>query len=332
VKKKIAIILSICLLALQSFCQDLHFSQFYDMPLLRNPGLSGVFTGQFQASTIYRNQWNDVTVPYQTMALGAEYKVYGVDLESPATVSLGLQVLRDQAGASNFTRTTYAPNIAVRTRILQNLYLSTGFLAGPVTSSFNPNGLTWGDQYHNGTIEPTMQPLPLTGKNYFDFGAGTVLGQSDPDFTQWYLGFAVYHIFQPTVGFGSNDFLPRRYTVSGGLGLKMAEDERLFFYGDAVRQSNQYEYYFGGLYTFYFVDGDDPNEEGLSFGAFYRWNDALVPTVRLAYDNWIIGFSYDFNISQLAPGSQVWGGPELMVKFRGMPSSDKNIPCPRGRL
>jgi hypothetical protein len=213
------------------------------------------------------------------------------------------------------------------------MYISAGFLAGPVTSNLNPNRLTWSDEYVNGVFTGiTGQTIPTTGRNYFDLGAGAVVGSSNPDITQWYAGIAAYHINNPVVGFGANEVLPARITFNGGLGLKLAEDQRLFFYGDAIVQSSQYEYLLGGMYTRYFVDNNDESEEGISFGVFYRWNDALVPTVKISYDNWVVGFSYDFNVSQLLPGSQVWGGPELMVKFKGFGSVATGIPCPRGGL
>jgi hypothetical protein len=43
--------------------QDLHFSQFYEFPLLRNPALAGIFNGNFRFTGAYRNQWQSVTVP-----------------------------------------------------------------------------------------------------------------------------------------------------------------------------------------------------------------------------------------------------------------------------
>jgi len=54
--------------------QDINFSQFYELPLLRNPALAGIFAGDIRATSAFRSQWQSVTVPYRTMALGLEYK------------------------------------------------------------------------------------------------------------------------------------------------------------------------------------------------------------------------------------------------------------------
>ena len=65
-----------CSLLLPVFAaaQDINFSQFYELPLLRNPALAGTYRGDVRITTAFRNQWNSVTVPYQTEALGAELK------------------------------------------------------------------------------------------------------------------------------------------------------------------------------------------------------------------------------------------------------------------
>jgi hypothetical protein len=71
----IFIIASVFLFQEQSAAQDIHFSQFSETPLLRNPALAGIFSGDVRVQGVFRNQWNSVTVPYQTSSLNAEYKL-----------------------------------------------------------------------------------------------------------------------------------------------------------------------------------------------------------------------------------------------------------------
>ena len=56
--------------------QDINFSQFYELPLLRNPALAGIFNGNVRFTAAYRNQWESITAPYRTMALGSEVKFF----------------------------------------------------------------------------------------------------------------------------------------------------------------------------------------------------------------------------------------------------------------
>ncbi|MEO6357893.1 MAG: type IX secretion system membrane protein PorP/SprF, partial [Ferruginibacter sp.] len=64
----------VLLSSLQVAGQDIHFSQFFETPLLRNPALGGLFSGDIRLQSVYRTQWQSVTVPYQTVSLNGEYK------------------------------------------------------------------------------------------------------------------------------------------------------------------------------------------------------------------------------------------------------------------
>ena len=52
--------------------QDIHFSQFYENGILRNPALTGIFSGDYKAGVNYRTQWSSISVPFQTMLATAE--------------------------------------------------------------------------------------------------------------------------------------------------------------------------------------------------------------------------------------------------------------------
>ena len=57
------------------YSQDFTFSQFYEQPLLRNPALAGIFTGDLRVSMAYRDQWGSITVPFRTSSLSIEHKI-----------------------------------------------------------------------------------------------------------------------------------------------------------------------------------------------------------------------------------------------------------------
>jgi hypothetical protein len=84
--------------------QDIHFSQFYEFPLLRNPALAGIFNGNYRLTAAYRNQWQSVTVPYRTMAASAECKMLR-GLATGDFITTGIQVTNDVAGDAKLQRT-----------------------------------------------------------------------------------------------------------------------------------------------------------------------------------------------------------------------------------
>src|SRR5690349_12730859 len=95
--RKIACLLMACTAAHFSYAQDIHFSQFFEAPLLRNPALAGIFTGDVRVQALYRDQWNSVTTAYRTASLNGEYKLHIGRSEDFLT--LGMQMLYDRAGS-----------------------------------------------------------------------------------------------------------------------------------------------------------------------------------------------------------------------------------------
>ena len=110
--------------------QDIHFSQFFETPLLRNPALAGIFSGDFRMQAVYRNQWNSVTIPYQTTSLNGEYKLpvaHGGDF-----LTIGGEILYDKAGTVALTATSVLPVLNYHKSLSaeRNMYLLQGFPPG----------------------------------------------------------------------------------------------------------------------------------------------------------------------------------------------------------
>ncbi len=63
---KIVMVLFAVSYQLPATAQDIHFSQFFEAPLLRNPSLAGIFTGDVRVQAVYRDQWNSITDAYRT--------------------------------------------------------------------------------------------------------------------------------------------------------------------------------------------------------------------------------------------------------------------------
>src|SRR5690606_39989194 len=102
-KKRRLHIAAILLCGHQVHAQDIHFSQFFEAPLLRNPALAGIFTGDYRVQGVYRDQWNSVTDAYKTGSLNGEYKKpVG---KSDDYLTLGLQLFYDRAGTVGWTTT-----------------------------------------------------------------------------------------------------------------------------------------------------------------------------------------------------------------------------------
>ena len=81
--------------------QDIHFSQYYRTPLLLNPANTGGSDKDFRFAAIARNQWQSVSVGYNSVGLSGD--VNFKFKHSPDRVGVGAVIVADQAGDSRFT-------------------------------------------------------------------------------------------------------------------------------------------------------------------------------------------------------------------------------------
>src|ERR1044072_6140805 len=81
--------------------QDIRFSQFYENAILRNPALTGIFSGDYKAGVNYRTQWGNISNPFQTVMASAESRLL-LSRELSDYLSFGLCASYDHAGAIDF--------------------------------------------------------------------------------------------------------------------------------------------------------------------------------------------------------------------------------------
>ena len=75
----------------------------------------------------------------------------------------------------------------------------------------------------------------------------------------------------------------------------------------------------GGILYRKMLEVEDYHEDNqaISLGCFYRWDDAIVPLLKYQFQNWTFGLSYDVNVSKLARASRTIGAFELTLSYKG---------------
>jgi type IX secretion system PorP/SprF family membrane protein len=324
----------------KSMAQDIHFSQFSDTPLLRNPALAGLFSGDLRIQAVYRNQWNSVTVPYQTSSINAEYKLpvgNGDDF-----LTIGGAILYDKAGTIALTSTNVSPVLNYHKSLSaeRNMYLSAGFTAGIVQKKLDWSKITTNSQFNGSNFDPILGNGETNLNNnylYFDGSAGLSFNAQvtdNPD-NNFYLGIAYNHFNQSAkASFYSNSdvkLIPK-WVFSAGLKMSVNDYSYVTFHGDHSTQGPFTETIGGLLYSLKLDDPEVPHYV-ISAGGFLRWNDAFIPVVKLEISPLTIALSYDVNVSQLKAASQSKGGFELSLsyqKFIDLNSSSREaVRCPR---
>ena len=336
--KKIYIWICMLLIVQHGSAQDINFSQFYELPLLRNPALAGNYNGDLRVTTAFRSQWNSVTVPYKTQALGVELK-FGVTEYSNDYVSMGMQVTNDIAGDSRLGKTQILPMLAYHKSLSseRDAYLSLGFIGGAVQQRFDPTQLKFDDQFVNGSYSatnPTHEIFSNSNVTYWDMGVGMKYSSDFGYGNAWYAGMAYYHFTEPKVAFAQvNDIrLNKKWVLNAGVSTSTSEYDKLILYLDYFMQGGNSQVQGGLMYKHDLLQEDIDYTVSISGGAFMRWNDAIVPVIKLDYHNLGIGLTYDVNISKLRKASMGRGGFEATLSYSNFlninNSSAQKMRCP----
>lgn len=324
---------------ISSAAQDLNFSQFHELPLLRNPALAGIYTGDFRATSAFRSQWGSVTVPYTSQALSLEMKT-GISETSNDFFSAGIQFTRDKSGDSKFGKTQILPMLAFHKSLggERDSYLTLAFMGGIVQQRFDPSQLRFDDEFQNGVYTPntTSQIFTRTHLNYIDAAVGLSFSSETGEGIKYYIGGALFHFTKPKVAFYQKDeiVLNQKWIVNGGFSLPISESENFIMYIDYFKQGRYSQGQGGMLYKNELWSDGETNGVALTGGVLMRWNDAVIPVIRMDYNKIGVGLSYDANFSKLKVASQARGGFELTLSYKTAlnirNSSLQKMKCPVG--
>ncbi|MDB5249309.1 MAG: type secretion system rane protein PorP/SprF [Segetibacter sp.] len=320
--------------------QDVHFSQFFEAPLLRNPSLSGLFNGDIRVQGVYRNQWASVTVPYKTGSFNVQYK-------SPIGhaddfVTTGLQVVYDKAGSTNLTTTNFLPALNYHKSLGsdKSTYLSLGFMGGIIQRRLDRTKMTTNNQYGPDGYNPALadgETFVNSNYSYLDGSVGMTFNSAmsaDRPNDNYFIGVAYHHFNRPTNSFYQRPDveLNPKWVYSAGIRFSVSEAAYLTLQADHVTQGAAKEIIGGALYSVKLGNSYEAPDYTLHFGALLRWQDAIIPVMKLDYNPFSISLSYDVNVSELKTASQGQGGAELSVTYSGFfdrDNSSKNaIKCP----
>ena len=317
----VSLLTGICC-ALVCRAQDFTFSQFYEQPLLRNPALAGLFTGDLRVSMSYRDQWGSVTVPFRTTSLSIENKIpVG---SSNDLITIASQMSIDGAGDIRLKRTQFLPSISFHKSLSgdKDTYLTAAFMGGPVSSQFDATQLRMGDQFHGGSFDPSSpsaQPISNTGYSYWEVSAGLSFSSTLSNKTNFYIAAGMTHITNPVIHSvtGNVDgFLSPKIALNAGINAPSGEKGHITAFSDLFIQNGSRQLLSGIMYGINLLEYDNGDPDILYAGAFMRWGDALIPVVKLGFSHFSMGISYDINISKLKVVSNWRGGLELSIVYR----------------
>ncbi|MCX6316736.1 MAG: PorP/SprF family type IX secretion system membrane protein [Bacteroidetes bacterium] len=309
---------------------DPHFTQFYAYPMWLNPGMTGVMDGNIRVTALYRTQWSDVMVPFNTAGLS-------MDMATEKNINVGVSFLNQSAGDAGYRYLNAYGSIAysgVKFGTDNNQHITIGIQAGLLNRHFDPSKFQFGDQWNPVTgYDPgavSADRIAYTSVAVLDVGAGISYYDATPDKkVNLFAGAAAIHLTQPEDPFynaGAKQKLPVRYSFHAGARIQVNEMFSITPNLLYLRQGNADEKMAGLFAQFRANEYTD-----VLFGANYRVNDAVAPYVGVAFHNFVVGASYDVNISDLGKAVTGANSMEISLTYIGRKSGKplRYLGCPR---
>ncbi len=322
--KRIVYLVCVVLIGANAKGQDLHFSQFFNSPLLTNPANTGFIPdGDYRLGVNYRNQWSSITAfPYKTMSAYGDWQVMQ-NHDNTGWMGIGGVILHDVAGTGVLTSTKIYGSIAYHQMIGAGSLLSLGFNTGWANKNINTTNLTfpgqWNGQFFDAHQSGGAAKLDQNNINYLDMQVGMNYAYFPSNDIYLNAGVSAMHINRPRESFfndaTANNVVPVRWTgfLNGSFKLNDRVIVNPNVYGSF--QANSYEIV-GGLNARYNLSGDGDKE--LMAGLYYRYRDAFIPMVGLTYKDVSFNFSYDVTTSSLATYNNTRGAFEFSIIKQGV--------------
>jgi type IX secretion system PorP/SprF family membrane protein len=320
--------------------QDIHFSQFFENSALRNPALTGIFSGDYRVSANYRSQWGSFVTPFQTALVSAETKAL-IQAQTRDYLSFGLTTVYDKAGSLDFTSLSAygAVNYNKALGAESQTYLSVGLCGGYIQRSFDANKMKFASQYTGGaysTANPSGETVNYAALRHWDASAGVSLSGAINRKLNYYLGGAGYHVSKPQESYYGASFirLTTRWSGNAGISARLGHGFGLTVHANYQHQDPYQELIAGGLLSRSFKALQSGRKMILGVGCFYRYQDAVIPTMQMAYDNWTVTMSYDITMASRRLYLSGFGGYEFTVALRGNYKREKpaGLMCPQFEL
>jgi type IX secretion system PorP/SprF family membrane protein len=340
-KSGIRYILTIGLLLLllnNSHAQDLHFSQYFNAPLLVNPANTGFNPDyDYRLGANYRNQWANIGYPYQTMSAWGDTKVLADKFEN-GWVGLGFSMLKDQAGSGSLTTNSATASVAYHQMLGYKSLLSGGFSLGYNNKRIDVTKLSFDDQWNGKFFDteiPSNEPFANSSISYLDLQVGLNYAYFASDNMYINFGMSIMHLNNPKESFFdpsvSDNRVDRRYTAFVNANIKVQDIWILNPNIYVSKMAGAWETVLGMNAN---RDLGESGAQQLILGLYYRTNDALIPMFGYQVNNLRMTVNYDATISTLSSSNGTRGAYELSIIKTGVfPSgATKQIKCPSVRF
>jgi type IX secretion system PorP/SprF family membrane protein len=335
----------------KSDAQDAHFTQFYAVPMLLNPAMSGTYNGTFRISTVYRDQWFSATDnSFKTFnASGdAKFKLGSGVNSSNDVVSVGINFFSDRVAKFDFNTNEILLTTAFHKSLnkKRNQSIGVGIQGGIFQRALNYEDLFFGDQFNaiDGFDLATLENLPTNNRGYFDLSTGVYYTVSPTKDFNYHLGLGVFHLTQPNLSFFNEaatidtkinkaDTLYRKYSAHAGASFQRTARTAIQPRLNILIHGQHLEANLGTQFRYKI---DPKSGQYFTFGVYARGVknydkfglESVIGMVGYERNNFLIGLSYDEALTQLIRDRRSLSSLEISIIYIGEYHNDDNF-CPQ---
>lgn len=318
--------------------QDIHFSNASETPVVLNPALScTAYDTRIIAN--YKNQWASVSSPFKTYGISIE-QAFNHYKTKKTYVGFSLTSYSDKAGDLGLGSISAQLGFNVVSKITRYAKLSGGIGGGIAYRTLGkPNNIRWENQYNGYNYDANLssgEVAPNTSFIQGDYVLGVDYHYARVEktfFTQRAttadIGFSVFHFSIPKTNYTAitdRQFTKYVFHSSFSLGVKsidMAILPSFIFMKQGPSREINTGVMFKRIYKSASFYTDRSKSYAFAFGVFYRWQDAIVPSILLELDKYAFSFNYDFNVSKLRTATRGRGGLEIGLRYNVNPGYGK---------
>ncbi|MCT4582828.1 MAG: PorP/SprF family type IX secretion system membrane protein [Flavobacteriales bacterium] len=305
-----------------------HFSQMNLMANFLSPSETGREKG-LRSTLAYRNQWRNIGIPFTSNLFSSSMPIL------QEKIGVGVFFLQENLG-DNIQKSLNAKiNLAyhLKSKLPTQDILSFGISSGIVQFSNNGGNSIWEEQWNGFYFDENIfsedqNRFDKYTKLNLDFSAGMTWGAVYLNKIKTTAGVSIKHLLKPNYyAIYSENQLNRKLTVYGTVEIREQKNNSVFsndkpfltpdFYYTV--QGNSSVFQIGSFISFpikvkskYTLNGNNVN---FKVGSHLRVNDAVIINAAFRYNNYYIGLSYDYTLSNLQSGLGITSAFELLLKY-----------------
>lgn len=322
--RTIIILLFAALIKMPSLqAQDLHYSQFYNAPLVVNPALTGIFNGDQRATLSFRDQGRTLPVPYLTFTAGYDQKIYPKKSEK-GFWGIGGFFNYDKQGDSQLQLINLNLTGSYSRIIDKKNIITIGALIGYANRGFDPAALTWDTQWDSNANAfneslGSGENFSFESFSFLETGLGLNYRWQKTERTKFDVGIGGYHLTKPKSRFNDtvDQELPMRFSLYAIHSRELTKKLDLQVDVMYQNQDKYREFLIGSYLNFYLNQQRGKNRQFRVGGGYKTTADVLFIKAGIQINELFIAASYDLDFSEDAnfhTGGSGFG-PELHLRY-----------------